>query len=196
MLKKFKRYGLKGSASIALSIARHRLRALRRRCDLYRLRNAPWYASPTSSELEQIEQDLETLGVKTVDYYLDLGAFNSFLESRWFPLDYHGGINSGVWHEKLLEHFVAKELLALDSYDPSDIYVDIAACDSPWAAILREKLGIHAFAIDLSPVPEKYKSLRFYRSEDATHSSFASQSVMGASLQCAYEMFTGDNDIK
>lgn len=196
MLKKFKRYGLKGSASIGISLARYRLKTLQRKYDLYRLRNAPRYANPTATELEKIEQDLESLGIKVVDYNPDPGAFNSFLEQRWFPLDYHGGIDSGVWHEKLLEHFIAKDLLALNSYDPSDVYVDIAACNSPWAAILREKLGIHAYAIDVSPVPEKYKSLQFYRSEDATHSSFSSQSVKGASLQCAYEMFTGDNDIK
>ena len=118
------------------------------------------------------------------------------MELGWFPVDYHGGIHSGVWHEKLLEHYIAKDLLGLDFFASSDLYVDIAACGSPWAAILREKLEIKAYANDLAPVPEMYKALPFYISEDATHSSFSNESVKGASLQCAYEMFTGDSDIR
>jgi hypothetical protein len=203
MLEKVKRHGLKGSATRSLILIRWHLEALRKQYEqvrkqyeLFRLRNAPRYANPSPSELEGIESDLKALGIKVFDYYLDPHGFQDFVELRWFPVGYHGGINSGVWYEKILEHYIAKDLIGLDSYNSSDIYVDIAASNSPWATILREKLEINAYAIDLSPVPEIYKSLPYYKSEDATHSSFPDQSVKGASLQCAYEMFTGDSDIK
>jgi hypothetical protein len=196
MLKKIKRHGLKGSATIGLMLFRSRLEPLRKQYELLRLRNAPRYANPTPSELDGIEKDLVSLGIKVLDFNLEPQSFHDFLELRWFPVDYHGGIHSGVWHEKLLEHYIAKVLLGLDCFDSSDVYLDIAASSSPWAVILREKLGINAYASDLAPVPEMYKSLPFYRSEDATHSGFPDQSVKGASLQCAYEMFTGDSDIK
>lgn len=196
MLKKIKRHGIKGAARIGLLLFRRRLEPLQKHYDLFRLRNAQRYVNPSPAELLAIESGLESLGAKLVDFNPDPEAFNFFVEQGWFPLDYHGGIHSAVWREKLLEHFIAKDLLGLDNFGPSDVYLDIASCGSPWARILREKLQINAYAIDLSPVPEMYKSLPYYRSEDATHSSFPNQSVIGASLQCAYEMFTGDSDIK
>lgn len=158
-----------------------RLEPLRKQYVRLRLRNAPRYANPRPAELDEVEKDLISLGIKVFDYNLDSQGFQDFLELRWFPVDYHGGIHSGVWHEKLLEHYIAKELLGLDCFDSSDVYVDIAACSSPWAAILRDKLGINSYANDLAPVPKMYEPLPFYKSEDATHSGFPDQSVKGAS---------------
>lgn len=123
-----------------------------------------------------------------------LDRFKQFQQEAWFPKDYHGGQASGVWDEKLLEHWIAGELLDLEHWSPEDIYVDIAACNSPWAKALRERRGLSAYAIDLSPVGAAYADLSYYRSEDATRTRFADASVRGASLQCAYEMFQGDHD--
>jgi SAM-dependent methyltransferase len=95
---------------------------------------------------------------------------------------------------KLLEHWITRDLLGLKSYSPESLYVHIAACNSPWARVLREKRGLAAFAVDLSEVGKLYKDLSYYRVADATSTSFENSSVSGASLQCAYEMFTGDND--
>lgn len=82
----------------------------------------------------------------------------------------------------------------LEHWSPENIYVDIAACNSPWAKALRERRGLSAYAIDLSPVGAAYADLSYYRSEDATRTRFADASVRGASLQCAYEMFQGNHD--
>jgi ubiquinone/menaquinone biosynthesis C-methylase UbiE len=100
-----------------------------------------------------------------------------------------------VWNEKLLEHWIAAQRLRLMDYQPTDIYIDVAAANSPWAKALRERLGISAFAMDLCKVGSAYQGLDHYRTENATATSFADGSVSGVSLLCAYEMFTKDDDI-
>jgi len=103
-------------------------------------------------------------------------------------------MNSGVWDEKLLEHWLAREILGLMDYRQDDVYVDVAAASSPWAKTLRERKGISAYAIDLGEVGQAYRHLPYYRRENATKTTFANASVKGASLHCAYEMFTGEDD--
>ena len=73
--------------------------------------------------------------------------------------------------------------------------IDIAAGGSPWAHKLHERYGIASHAIDLQILP-KYEDLPYYMVENATDSSFKNNSVTGASLQCAYEMFMNNDDIK
>jgi hypothetical protein len=170
-------------------------RSFQRNLRLYRLRNEPVYQSPTENELLSIEADLNSLGITVSDYSPDPTKFKIFQEEAWFPQNYFGGIQSEVWVEKLLEHWLASELLGLDKYSSDDIYVDIAACNSPWAMTLRQRRNIAAFAIDISPIPATFSSFTYYKQEDATKTSFASKAVRGASLQCAYEMFVRDNDI-
>ena len=105
----------------------------------WRFRNAPKYANPTQSELDAIERNLVELGISVHDYAPSPAAFRSFQTEAWFPADYHGGIQSGVWDEKLLEHWIASERLGLMDYGPEDVYVDVAAASSPWTQRLRER---------------------------------------------------------
>lgn len=191
LIGKVRQHGLRGSAAIAGR--RFRSRFLRR-FDAWRFRNAPRYANPTSEELERIESDLRALAIELTDYTPPQDRFEQFKADNWFPENYHGGRASGVWDEKLLEHWIAGELLQLGQWPPNDVYVDIAACSSPWAKMLRERLGIAAYAIDLAPVGQAYQDLPYYRSENATRTGFADGEVRGASLQCAYEMFSGQDD--
>ena len=81
-------------------------------------------------------------------------------------------------------------------FGPQDVYVDVAACASPWAQTLRERSHLSSFAIDLAPVGAAYRDLPYYRMENATRTRFTDQSVRGASLHCAYEMFLGDDDTR
>lgn len=158
-------------------------------------RQAPVYKSPTISELAQIESDLKALGVPVLDYAPSKSSFREFLAADAFPADYHGGRDGGVWDEKMAEHWISSQLLALDTYSAGDIYVDIAACTSPWVRIQRERHGRRAFAIDLE-LPSAYGGLSYYRVENATGTCFPDESVRGASLHCAFEMFAGEDDTK
>jgi hypothetical protein len=114
----------------------------------FKLKNVDSYNNPTDEELVLIEQELTELGISIKDYTVSANMFHTFKENFPFPKDYHGGINSGVWDEKLFEHFIAFELLGLKNYNQQDIYVDVAACGSPWAKMIREKLHIASYAID------------------------------------------------
>lgn len=189
---KVRKHGITGGASIATKRISQKIR----RCfDPWRFRSIPKYANPTSAELLDIETGLRDLSITLNDYAPPPEQFHQFVGDNWFPDDYHGGRLSGVWDEKHLEHWIAGELLGLADYQPLDVYVDIAACNSPWAKSLRERNGLSAFAIDLAKVGDAYRGLSYYRSENATKTSFADSSIRGASLQCAYEMFLGEHDI-
>jgi hypothetical protein len=160
----------------------------------YLYRAKPKFKNPNESELASIEADLIRLGVTLADYTVDIQQFTDFYQNAGFPTEYHGGIDSGVWYEKLLEHFIADDLLGLSDLTPDQTYIDVAACASPWARLLREKRGIKAFAIDLE-VPEAYRSLEYYSQQDATATEFSESSIQAASLQCAYEMFRDEDDV-
>jgi SAM-dependent methyltransferase len=175
------------------NIAKKVLRYCSRLYHGFRTRRAPAYRNPTESELIEIERRIHDLNMPCHDFAVDSDEFMQFVQQAGFPSNYHGGIKGGVYFEKLLEHFVAWKLLKLDESTHTP-YVDVAACSSPWARIQRKK-GIESFAIDLS-VPFEYSGLGYYRQEDATKTSFKDESIGGASLQCAYEMFVGYDDIK
>jgi hypothetical protein len=202
IIMKIHRHGLRGSLRKGIALIKrsslHQVIMLIKNKSGYtrwRLRNAPVYENPTSNLLASIERDLQALGVALHDYAPSPAAFESFQTAGWFPSGYHGGMNSGVWHEKLLEHWVAADLLDLMNYKNSDVYVDIAAATSPWAHVLRERNVCDSYAIDLGVVGAEFKHLPYYRIENATNTSFQNESVTGASLQCAFEMFMGADDI-
>lgn len=176
-----------GEASFLGKVTRYALRSWLR----MRTRGAPTYQPPSDDELAQIEVGFRQLGMPCGDLQLEPAEFDEFVHRFRFPPDYHGGVEGGVYAEKLLEHFVAWKLLSLDHVDAGP-YVDVAACSSPWAKLLREA-GVDAYAIDLD-IDAAHSALPYYRQEDATHSTFASGSITGASLQCAFEMFVGDQD--
>lgn len=162
----------------------------------WRFRNAPMYTNPTIADLESIERDLAKLGVRIQDYNPSPKSFKIFQAESWVPADYHGGMASGVWDEKLLEHWIASDRLGLMDFGLNDIYVDVAAANSPWVKNLRERKGIPAFAIDINKVGLAYQHLAYYRKEDATNTTFEKDSVNGASLHCAFEMFMKDDDTR
>lgn len=190
---KLKKHGVQGSTKIALGLAAGKVRKLRNLYCRWVVRNAPKHSDATSSELAKIEGDLLAAGIAVHEYIPRVENFAAFQAANWFPSDYYGGIDGPVWDEKLLEHWIAAERLGLQTYRPDDTYVDIAAGGSPWAQILRSHLGMNAYAIDLE-VSNTYRSLPYYRQENATATTFPDQSVKGASLQCAFEMFMRDDD--
>ena len=192
ILQKIQRHGVAKSAKIAFSMIEARCKSA---WDDWSVRNAPIYNNPTSDELDQIERDLRALGVEIFDYSPSPEAFRAFHAENFFPEEYVGGRSNPVWDEKLLEHWIAFDRLRLDNFGVGDVYVDVAAASSPWAHATRKFLGIEAYAIDLGEVGEAYKNLSYYRTENATATSFPDASVKGASLHCAYEMFLGNDDV-
>ncbi len=178
-----------GEAPIRKRIARF----LARKWVLMGNASVPDYQSPTADELAQIEAQLITAGIPIDSLSVNADDYSEFKRKFVFPADYHGGPDGSVYEEKLLEHYIAFRLI--DTGKPARMpYLDVAACASPWAKLLRDN-DIQAFAIDLEPTGP-YAGLPFYEKQDATATNFESGSIGGASLQCAFEMFIGDSDTK
>lgn len=176
-----------GEASMPKRIARF----FARKWMLKGSNSVPNYHPPTTSELSQIESQLSAAGISINSLTINADDFIAFKRKFAFPADYHGGSDGPVYEEKLLEHYIACRLI--DFGRPNRLpYLDIAACTSPWAKLLRDD-GIQAFAIDIEPTGP-YAGLPFYEKQDATATRFESASIGSASLQCAFEMFIGDND--
>lgn len=196
IVEKVRHYGALGSAKKAFARSKHAIRNLKLKSGYtrWKFRHVPVYSNPTASELDLIERDLMALGIALHDYAPSPNEFKKFQNKAWFPSDYHGGANSGVWDEKLLEHWISSERLGVMDFKPEDVFVDVAACGSPWVQALRERKGVRAFAIDLCEAGNSYRNLPYYRIENATATSFSDASVSGASLHCAYEMFMGQDD--
>lgn len=190
MITLLKRLARKGPRGLLRSAAVRAARPLHE----WRTRAAPEYAAPSEAELLAIESRLSGMGVTCADYRVDAARLASFRSRFVFPDDYYGGPNSPVFDEKLLEHFVAWELIGIDAMPVQRSYVDIAGASSPWAHLLREQ-GVDAYSVDLKPDPA-YAGLAYYQRADATAMPFADGSMGGASLQCAYEMFLGDADMR
>lgn len=188
-LRKIRQYGFFGSAKLLLWRIRRNSGYDRWCC-----RNAPKYINPTDAELVKIEMALQQAGISVQDYVPPPAGFSDFKSAGYFPTDYHGGLQTGVWEEKLLEHWIAAQRLNLFQYDKDDIYVDVAACGSPWAQVLRARHAVQAYAIDLE-VPQTFEMIDFYRKENAIRTDFPDSSVRGMSLQCAFEMFLNSDDI-
>ncbi|MDY6993509.1 MAG: methyltransferase domain-containing protein [Pseudomonadota bacterium] len=191
ILSKIRRHGLAGSFIIGYKLLLRKIRAFYYK---WRFSNAPQYSNPTHEELSAIENDLQEQGIVISDFRPSTSRFREFQNENWFPVNYHGGKASGVWDEKLLEHWIADQLLGLSGYGADDIYVDVAAGSSPWAKTLRARRNMAAYAIDMAPVSGEFFDLSYYRMENATQSSFKDESVRGVSLQCAYEMFMQEDD--
>ena len=177
----------KGAHGVAVAVGRR----LARPYHLLRTRNATEYVGPTEGELAWIEGAMSRSSLDVHDYVADPNAFSDYCSRMQFPSDYHGGTGGGVYTEKLLEHFVAWDMIGL--YEAGRWpYVDIACAGSPWAGILR-KQGVEAYSLDRSPDPS-FPKADYYIQADATTTGFRPDSIGSASLQCAYEMFEGTAD--
>ncbi|HSW61304.1 MAG TPA: methyltransferase domain-containing protein [bacterium] len=151
----------------------------------------PNYSKIKNYNVKEVENSIEKEDIEVVDYIADRNKFDEFSKTFNFGIDFYDGKNNPVWTEKVLEHFIAWEMVVRD-LKKDDIYVDVAAASSPWVKMLNEK-GVKAIGIDLDR-SYKFPDDPNYLVMDATKTSFKDGSISGVSLQCAFEMFTGNDD--
>jgi SAM-dependent methyltransferase len=123
---------------------------------------------------------------------VDPADVKQFFQYFNFGSKFYGG-NGPLFIEKVLEHYIAFQL-AVKKMPIDGRYLDIAACNSPWAMILRDK-GYRADAVDLEP-SRAFSHLSYYHVMDATRLALPDSSIDCASLQCALEMFIRNADIQ
>lgn len=156
----------------------------------YKSRYIKEYRNPTDDEYSQIVECINNIGISVTPIALSIDELEQFKRSFVFPDDYY----PNAWDEKVLEHFIAYKFCELDKLNNYDIYVDIAGEDSPWSLLLRQN-GYKAYTIDLH-LSHTYRHLNNYLQGDATNTIFDDSSISACSLQCAYEMFMGNDDAR
>lgn len=136
----------------------------------------------------RIRDRLLTLGVPLDDIQLDIPDFEAWL-TDFSDLQSHYEPMGEVALEKCLEHYLAFHYLRVS---PGDVYIDIAASDSPWARMLKRR-GVEAYRLDLS-----YRKGRrgINIGADATDTGLPSGFCTALSAHCAYETFEGDADVR
>ena len=151
--------------------------------------------------LNNLERDLRVNTVcEDVDWF-DEEEFIEYEKSLGFIETYKKAYDL-IWEQKpysryrrkIMEYYFVDKLLGFDQWDRGDIYLDLGAQTSPFAKYLREKRKIEAYGIDLEK--SIYADLGYYLQEDATNTHFCNESVLGMSIQSAYECFIGDADIR
>lgn len=158
---------------------------------LIHYQNAPVVPDITFNDLNQIEEMLsKCTSVQKIDWF-DEQEFALFEQELNFSQEYLKGANKR-YRRKIMEYYIANELLNFENWNSQDIYIDIGAANSPFAIYLREKKGLNAFALDLEQ--GLYKDKEYYLQEDATHMHFEDNSVKAMSIQSAFEMFVGNAD--
>lgn len=172
---------------------RRALRMPARRWLLARAGALPIYRPPDAEALKRIEEDLLRLGMPVGSLEIERPGYEAFLARFPFPDAYPGSAEPAIRDEKRLEHYVAW-LLATPESPKRQPYLDVAACGSPWVSLLRSR-GVAATAIDLDPPPGSAGEAH-YEQQDATRMRYESGSIGSASLQCAFEMFHGDQDTR
>jgi hypothetical protein len=135
-----------------------------------------------------LKERLIAAGVPVEDARIDIADFEEWrrdfreLErfyNKWFE----------VRIEKCLEHYLSFKWLDISQ---KDLYIDVAASDSIWAELLNRR-GIVAYRLDLKYPPGiKGRDIGADAGDTKLPDGFAS----AMSLQCAFETFRNDADIR
>ena len=130
-------------------------------------------------------------GIPVVDYQFQVPYYHLYLQKAGYPPTYYGGGLDAKQNftEKTLEHFVSLDFLSLT---PESVFIDIAACTSPFSEIVRNLYGVkEVFQQDLVyPKGVHEKKIGGYAHEIP----FPDQSVDAVTLHCSLEHFEGTSD--
>ena len=138
---------------------------------------------------EGLKDRLLTAGVPVEPVDIDIHDFELWLND--FPeIRRHYEKMGDVFIEKCLEHYLTFRHLNISA---GDVYIDVASSGSLWAEILNKTGGVKAYRLDLS-FPKGTNGIDIGADAGDTKLSDGFASVL--SLQCAYECFMGDADIR
>lgn len=137
----------------------------------------------------ELRERLVELGVKVEDTVVDISDFERWLEEyREVAANYRG--LGDVMVQKCLEHYLSYRYLNLSA---GDVFLDVAAAGSPFVDILRQRLGIDAYRLDLCYPPGiRGKNIGADAGDTGLPAGFAG----AIALHCAFECFMGDADTR
>ncbi|MEM6768446.1 MAG: methyltransferase domain-containing protein [Bacteroidota bacterium] len=137
-----------------------------------------------------LEKQLLEKGIKVVPYEINVAAYRAYLSQTAYPDSYYGGGKDPQQNftEKTLEHFVSLDFLQLTE---ESVFIDTAACTSPFYQIVRKKYACTTYQQDLIfPKGLHADKIGGYASELI----LPDQSVDGITLHCSLEHFEGRSD--
>lgn len=145
------------------------------------------YYQKNRDELSLRERFLRA-NIPVQDATIDIVDFEMWLNNFGELAKYYSGHND-VMIEKCLEHYLAFKWLELT---PKDLYIDIAASGSIWAKVLATK-GLNAYRLDMIYPP----GINGHDiGADASNTKLPSGFSSAMSLQCAFETFQNNADMR
>lgn len=140
------------------------------------------------SFFQGLRDRISKTGIEVQDEEIDIEDFESWLGE--FPEIREIYSDLGEYHiEKCLEHYLCYRFLKLSK---DDVFIDIAAAGSPFADLLIAK-GIQSYRLDLC-YPKGINGINI--GVDAGDTGLEDGFASALSLQCAYECFMGEDDIR
>lgn len=135
---------------------------------------------------QQVLEICDQFSVDTKTFIVDKADYRRFKEKFAPPKLALYAINCR--DKKMMEHYIAYELLQLKE---GERYLDVASENSPFPEMLRKRMGVEAFSLDLTYKP----GIHGYQiGASAEQIPVKEGWIEKASLQCAFEHFQGDID--
>ncbi len=139
---------------------------------------------------EVMGREFERMGVPVKQFTIDPAGYQAWLESANYPAGYYGGGLDPLQNftEKTLEHYVSTQFFSLA---PGSVFIDIAACTSPFADIVARLFGATTYRQDLIyPKGLSGNQIGGWAHELALPDA----SVDAVTLHCSLEHFEGNSD--
>jgi len=134
-----------------------------------------------------LKKELASANVPVEDALIDISDFEAWLNDFRDLSKFYSGFVGHI--EKCLEHYLAFKWL---NFTHDDIYIDIAAGNSIWADILGKR-NILSYKLDLS-YPHGIHGRKI--GADAGNIILPDGFANSMSLQCAFETFRDDADVR
>ncbi len=141
---------------------------------------------------DQLVESLRAQGIAVAEFDIDIPAYAAYLARADYPDDYFGGGRDPRrnFTEKTLEHYVSTKFMSLN---PESLFVDMAACTSPFYEIIERQYGVaQSYQQDLVYAPGQHgRQIGGYGHE----LPFAAESIDAVTLHCSLEHFEGNSDV-
>lgn len=144
------------------------------------------------SKLDDIlVQTLQAFNIPVENFEINIDGYHSYMESSKYSDSYFGGGKDPKrnFTEKTLEHYVSTKFMNLY---PNARFIDIAACDSPFYKIIKDKYKMsESYQQDLVyPKGLKNDKIGGFGHE----LPFEENSIDAVTLHCSLEHFEGNSD--
>ncbi|MEM7102119.1 MAG: methyltransferase domain-containing protein [Bacteroidota bacterium] len=140
---------------------------------------------------DQLSDNLVSAGIRVKDFYIEKVGYEAYMAAAKYPESYYGGgfDSSQNFVEKTLEHYVSTKFI---DFMPETVFVDIAACTSPFSENIRSIYGVKTTYRQDLVFPKGVDNDRI--GGYAHEIPLEDNSVDGITLHCSLEHFEGDSD--